>query len=242
MQQAPWVIGAPTIQLDGGGHLEFVLAKQSRKIVKHHAALPFGAMANFMSRLRQQEGVAAQALVFTILTAARSSETIGMTWREVDRDARLWTVSPARMKIGTEHIVPLSDAARELLDARRLGDVGKDDYVFAGPKGGPLSNMSMLMLLRRMQYEAITVHGFRSAGELTEFERETIEMALDRRTPILEYADQRSAGDLSATRFSITNASPNPASAARITIRTLSKATCGAPLITRAKCLRATSP
>ncbi|MFT3976203.1 MAG: integrase arm-type DNA-binding domain-containing protein [Sphingomonas bacterium] len=165
------------------GHLEFILPKKGKAAVKHHAALPFGAMADFMAKLQRQDGVAAQALAFTILTAARSNETIGMTWREIDRDKRVWKISSSRTKSGTSHMVPLSEAASAVLDARRTGDAQPDDYVFEGPKGGPLSDMSMLMLLRRMQYGAITVHGFRSsfrdwAGELTEFEHETIEMAL----------------------------------------------------------------
>ena len=111
-----------------------------------------------MAKLQRQDGVAAQALAFTILTAARSSETIGMTWREIDRDKRVWKIPSSRTKSGTSHMVTLSEAASAVLDARRTGDAQPDDYVFEGPKGGPLSNMSMLMLLRRMQYGAITVH------------------------------------------------------------------------------------
>jgi len=122
------------------GHLEFILPKKGRAAVKHHAACLSGPWQT-----------------------SRSNETIGMTWREIDRDKRVWKISSSRTKSGTFHMVPLSEAASAVLDARRTGDAQPDDYVFEGPKGGPLSNMSMLMLLRRMQYGAITVHGFRSS-------------------------------------------------------------------------------
>ena len=74
------------------GHLELLLAKQTQVKVKHHAALPFQDMAKFMIELAQRSAPAARALEFTILTAARSGETRGMRWSEVDFDAKIWTV------------------------------------------------------------------------------------------------------------------------------------------------------
>ena len=99
------------------GHLENLLPKK-RKVrrVEHHAALPYAELAAFMAELRQQEGIAARALEFTILTAARTGEVIGARWAEIDFAERLWTIPAERMKAGKEHRVPLSDAAIAILE------------------------------------------------------------------------------------------------------------------------------
>ena len=126
--------------------------------------------------------MAARALEFAILTAARTGEVIGARWNEIDRDAKLWTIPVVRMKSEREHRVPLSPAVLGLLD--RLAETPAGDFVFAGGQAGrPLSNMAMLVLLRRMKRDDLTVHGFRStfrdwAAERTSFQNEVIEMAL----------------------------------------------------------------
>lgn len=164
------------------GHLDHLLPKPTKvRAIKHHPALPHAAIANFMSDLGTRSGVAARALGFTILTAARSGETRWATWAEIDLDATLWTIPAERMKAGKEHRVPLTDAAIEFLGTRR------DDTVLAfeseSKPGRPISDMSMTAVLRRMARNDITVHGFRStfrdwAGETTGFPREVIEAAL----------------------------------------------------------------
>lgn len=133
-----------------------------------------------MRELRSEEGVAARALEFAILTAARTGEVIGAQWDELDFTAKLWTVPAERMKAKREHRVPLSDAAlRAIRSVPREGE-----YVFSGPRPDrPLSNMAMLALLRRMKRDDLTVHGFRSsfrdwAAEVTNFAREVAEAAL----------------------------------------------------------------
>ncbi|HUD91619.1 site-specific integrase, partial [Sphingobium sp.] len=93
------------------GHLELILPRRRKSAPEHLAALPFGSIAAFMRELADRPAPAARALAFTILTAARSGETIGMMWREVNLDQRLWTVPTTRMKAGAEHKVPLSDWA-----------------------------------------------------------------------------------------------------------------------------------
>ena len=165
------------------GHLELLLPRRKRAETKHHAALPFDQVATFMTELRKRQATAARALEFTILTAARSGETIGMTWGEIDLAECVWTIPGERMKAGATHQVPLSDAAIAVLTALKPGDPTADQLVFANDGGRQLSNMAMAMLLRRMGYDGITVHGFRStfrdwAGESTAFGREEIEMAL----------------------------------------------------------------
>ncbi len=164
------------------GHLDHLLPKPTKvRAVKHHPALPHAEIADFIRHLASREGVAARALGFTILTAARSGETRGATWAEIDLDARIWTIPASRMKAGKEHRVPLSTAALGLLGEKRDDD--KLIFVSEAKPGKPISDMSMTAVLRRMERVDITVHGFRStfrdwAGETTGFPREVIEAAL----------------------------------------------------------------
>lgn len=166
------------------GNLDSLLGKRERLTRGHHKAVPIDDMPDFIQQLRGRSAMAALALEFTILTAARTGEVIGATWGEIDRTKKLWRVPAERMKMGKLHEVPLSPRALEVLDAA-VGDrtVKPDDPVFHGPrKSEPLSNMSMAMLMRRMLVDA-TPHGFRSsfrdwAGDRTSFQREIIEHAL----------------------------------------------------------------
>lgn len=167
----------------GRGHLDLLLPKRTKTEVKHNAALPFREIAGFMLELSKRPAMAARALEFTILTAARSGETRGMTWGEISFDQRLWTVPGSRMKAGKTHKVPLSDAALAILHNVKPADAGVEALVFPAQRGGAMSDMALSQLLKRMKRDDITVHGFRStfrdwAGELTQFGREEIEMAL----------------------------------------------------------------
>jgi integrase len=163
------------------GNLDAALPTASKVApVRHHAAVEVKEVAVFMKRLRSQDGFGARALEFAVLTAARSGEVRGATWAEIDLKAALWTVPAARMKAGREHRVPLSKPAIRLL--RSLpGGRRPEDYVFPGMRG-PLSDMSLTAVLRRMGVSA-TAHGFRSTfrdwvSEYTEHSREVAEMAL----------------------------------------------------------------
>lgn len=165
------------------GHLDKLLARPSKVAkVQHHAALPYADVPAFFSALQEQAGVAALALRFCVLTATRSGETLGAKWSEIDEAAAVWTVTGDRTKSGRDHRVPLSDAALAIIAQQRK--IAEGEYVFAGAKRGkPLSNMAMAVLLRRMQRDDLTVHGFRSsfrdwAGECTNFPREVVEAAL----------------------------------------------------------------
>lgn len=164
------------------GHLEHVLPARDR-IAKqnHHAALPYADLPAFMTELRQREGVAAKALEFTILTAARTGETIGATWDEINFSDKTWTVPAGRIKGGREHRVPLSDWALKLL--KSLPTEAGNKFVFIGPRSGGLSNVAMAAVLSRMERTDITVHGFRStfrdwAAERTNYPNHVVEMAL----------------------------------------------------------------
>ncbi len=164
------------------GHLALLLSSQSSVVRGHHAALPYREAQAFFAKLRDRTANAARCLEYTILTAARSSESLGATWAEIDLDAKTWTIPAARMKARKEHVVPLSSGAIEVLEAAMLSKYQITDPVFA-VNGASRSNMAMAMLLRRMDYGHVTTHGFRStfrdwAGDKTTFAREIIEHAL----------------------------------------------------------------
>jgi integrase len=165
------------------GHLDHLLPARSKvRRVRHYPALSYAELPAFMAALRAQEGFAARALEFAILTAARTGEVIGARWDEMNIAGRLWTVSAERMKAGKEHRVPLSDAA--LVIVEQMASIRSCEFVFPGAKANrPLSNMVFLMLLRRMGHGELTVHGFRSTfsdwcSEHTNFPAEVREMAL----------------------------------------------------------------
>ena len=161
------------------GHLANLLPARPKLSRGHHKALPYDEVPALLSALRSHRAVSALALEFTILTAARSGEVLGASWEEIDFKKRAWTIPAHRMKAGREHRVPLSDQAIHILRlAQKLGKT----HVFPGQRGGAMSSMAMLMLLRRMQ-PGITVHGFRSsfrdwAAECTGYSHEVCEMAL----------------------------------------------------------------
>lgn len=167
------------------GHLEHLLPKRKKLYRGHHAALGLAELGAFMAALRERQAMAARALEFTILTAARTGEVLGATWAEFDLYRAVWTVPAERMKLRVEHRVPLSTPALTLLtELARASNAKPDELVFPSViTGGKMSNMAMLMLLRRMTRPELTVHGFRStfrdwAGELTNFPREVAEAAL----------------------------------------------------------------
>jgi integrase len=162
------------------GHLDNILA-QPRKIAPHvhHAALPYPEIGAFMADLQKRDSTSARCLEFLILTAARTGEVIGAKWNEIDLTAKVWTIPASRMKAGKEHRVPLSNHAVAILELQQ--ERCESEYVFPG-RSGPLSNMSLLAMLRTMGY-ALTAHGFRStfrdwAAERTNFPSEVAEMAL----------------------------------------------------------------
>jgi len=152
--------------------------------IKHHKAMAWQEVPGFYADLQIRSAMAAKALMFTCLTGSRTGEVLGARWSEIDLDAALWSVPGERMKTGIAHRVPLSPATLEILTPLRAL---QSEYVFEGQKRNrPLSNMAMLMLLRRMGIEGATVHGFRStfrdwASEAANAPREVAEMSLAHR-------------------------------------------------------------
>ncbi len=163
------------------GHLDKLLAAPGKvSKVKHHAALPISEVGAFMKQLRGLPGTGARALEFAILTAARSGEVRGAAWKEFNLEGKVWTVPAERMKAGREHRVALSAPAVRLLHA--LPRTAGTDLVFPAPRGGPLSDMTLIATMRRMEVDAVP-HGFRStfrdwAAERTNYPRDVAEMAL----------------------------------------------------------------
>lgn len=166
------------------GHLDHLLPKRQVLSRGHHAAMTIDEAPAFLAEVCKRDTVAAWALEFCILTAARSGEVLGATWDEIDVHGRIWIVPRQRMKAGREHRVPLSESALALLERAAALRSDLNPFVFPGQKTGrPLSVMAMEMLLRRMKRDNVTVHGFRStfrdwASERTGFSHEVCEMAL----------------------------------------------------------------
>jgi integrase len=180
-------------------NLKDLLPKRRRLTRGHHPAMRYALVPAFTVRLRERRAPAAIALELTILTAARTNETLEAEWPEFElravpvtaRDHEgkeftvqgpCWTVPPKRMKMGRIHQVPLVPRAVALLEHLHAARRGR--YVFPGQKAGrPLSGMAMEMVLRRMAITDATPHGFRSsfrdwASETTPFPHEVVEMAL----------------------------------------------------------------
>ncbi len=163
-------------------HLDHLLARRQKLTRGHQKALPYSEAPSFVAELRKRQGMAARALEFVILTAARSGEARLATWAEIDLGAAVWTVPAARMKASREHRVPLVDRAIEILREVEPLASGPDSLVFPGTRGKALSDMTLAAVLRRMKVEAVP-HGFRSsfrdwAGDETSFPREVAEAAL----------------------------------------------------------------
>jgi integrase len=133
-----------------------------------------------MDALRERNAVAARALEFTILAAARTVDTLGATWREVNLTTKTWIIPKERMRADTEHKIPLSDRALEIVN--EMAAIEFSDFIFAGVRGG-LSNMAMLRVLARLGRSDLTVSGFRStfrnwATECTAYSNHVVETAL----------------------------------------------------------------
>jgi integrase len=173
------------------GHLKHLLASPDKIApVEHHAALDYRTIGTFMAELREREGVGALALEFTVLTCARTGETLGAMWDEIDLDEKLWIVPAHKIKAGREHRVPLSKAALAVLHKVRNitnmigGAVAESKFVFPNDRTGrQLSENALSSILKRMKYDHVTTHGMRSAfrdwaGEESHFPNDLAELAL----------------------------------------------------------------
>jgi integrase len=150
------------------------------KKVQHFKAIPWKEAGGFYKRLHESDSMGALALQFTLLTAARSGEVRGATWDEIDLKARTWTIAAERMKAQREHVIPLCQDAVDLLE--RMPRLEGAPYVFAGARGGMLTDVAVNKAIRRLSPDA-TVLGLRSTfrdwcAESTNYPNEVAEMAL----------------------------------------------------------------
>ena len=134
-----------------------------------------------MAQLTAREGVAAKALMFAILTAARAGEVLGATWNEIDFENAVWILPPSRMKGRREHRVPLAPQAVELLKAF-IARTKTRTYSLDPRSGAGLSETALAAVMRRVG-RTETVHGLRSsfsdwAHERSAFNNHEIETAL----------------------------------------------------------------
>jgi integrase len=165
------------------GHLGHLLPSPSKvRMVKHHASMPYGEVADFVARLRELNGVGSRALELLVLTGTRTGETLNATWDEFDLNNGTWTIPAERMKGNREHRVPLSESALSVI--QQMLTTRASRYIFPGAKTNhPLSNMTLSATLKRMGHRDITPHGFRStfrtwAAEQTGIQSEVVEAAL----------------------------------------------------------------
>lgn len=159
------------------GHLDQLLSR-GKRLKGHHAAMAYADVPAFLTRLCERRSVSAIALRFLILTGTRSGEVRGARWDEIEGD--LWRIPVERMKAGREHVVPLTGAALAVLAG--VDASVRHGLIFPGQKG-PLTDMALAMVMRKMDVSDATPHGFRSAfrdwaGDCTSFARETMEEAL----------------------------------------------------------------
>jgi len=163
------------------------LPKQPRKSGRFEA-LPYAEVPAFVAKLRERESMGRLALGALVLTASRSGEVRLARWSEIDLDKATWTIPAERMKAGKTHVVPLSPAALRVFRRAAELRMAGTDLVFPGLKRGkPLSDMTLLKILRDMKLDA-TVHGFRSAfrdwcAEETSVAGEVAEAALAHAIP-----------------------------------------------------------
>ena len=149
----------------------------------HFAAMPYENIPAFFTHLHKRASVARLALEFLILCASRSGEVRGAKWAEIDLKNRLWTIPAERMKVGKEHVVPLTGAAIDVLQRARPFYAECSDLIFPGRNVlRPMSDMTLLKILRYAKLP-VTVHGFRSsfrdwAAEQTSYPGEVAEAAL----------------------------------------------------------------
>jgi integrase len=170
------------------------LPRQTRQVT-HLEAMPYKKVPSLMaSLLSLPNSFGRDALKLTILTAVRSNETRFATWGEFDLEAGAWSIPAARMKMKEAHVVPLTAPAVALLSRMRAerialdGKVRGDQFVFTASGATPISDMTILKVLRDMKFATVTVHGFRSsftdwAAECTDVPKEIADKALAHRVP-----------------------------------------------------------
>ncbi len=134
-------------------------------VKNHYEALHYSQVPAAIATVRESNSdlITRLSLEFLVLTAARSSEVRLAKWSEIDLATGTWTIPAERMKARREHRVPLSCRAKEiLLEVQQQGREDSGLIFHGGRKAGPLSNMTHILVLRRLEIPAVP-HGFRSS-------------------------------------------------------------------------------
>lgn len=164
----------------GRGLPRQIKSRENRK------AMPYVALPGFITALRRKPSFGRLALELLILTGVRSQEVRLATWEEFDLEGRLWAIPADHMKRGKAHIVPLSNEALAVLAKANAFRLPGTDVVFPGLAGKPMSDMTLLKVLRDMR-EPFHVHGFRSTftdwAANEGFTDAVVEAALAHKTP-----------------------------------------------------------
>lgn len=129
--------------------------------VRHFATIRVEQLPELLQSIAAYGGgeVTRLAIMFVLHTFVRSNEIRFARWSEFDLDQKLWRIPADRMKMGREHVVPLTPQAIAILEAVRPHEI--DGYVFPGNRG-PMSNNTLIYALYRMGYHSrLTVHGLR---------------------------------------------------------------------------------
>lgn len=136
---------------------------------KHQAAITPEELPGLLRAIDGYEALGDRltrlALRLLALTFVRTGELIGAQWEEFDLDSAVWIIPAERMKMKTEHVVPLARQTVEILQEER--DIGGGSrYVFPGRNPDkPISNNTMLFALYRLGYKGrMTGYGFRSVA------------------------------------------------------------------------------
>ena len=164
------------------GNLDKVLPPPKKIAkVKHHPAADYNDVPKIMEALRAKDSLSAYNLRFTILTAARSGESRGALWSEIDIPNKVWTIPAKRMKAEREHKVPLCDEAIEILAMMKKWNVENSEFVFSSRKNS-ISDTAVNKTLHLINPN-IAVHGFRSSfrvwgAETTSTPSAVLELAL----------------------------------------------------------------
>jgi integrase len=157
-------------------------------VKKHQAAVRPEDFPNLLRAIAGYEQIGDKqtrlALELLALTFTRTNELIGAIWSEFDLDAGIWIVPADRMKMKTEHLVPLSTQAIAILG--ELKEIGSGSrFVFPGRnRDKPISNNTLLFALYRLGYKSrMTGHGFRAVAstmlnEMGQFRADVIERQL----------------------------------------------------------------
>ncbi|MGN6728225.1 MAG: tyrosine-type recombinase/integrase [Rhodanobacteraceae bacterium] len=146
------------------------------------AALPYADAPAFVAELRKRGHLSTTALEFQILTAVRPGEASGARWEEMDLDAARWTIPGGRMKMGEEHVVPLSSRAVALLRALPRTQQSGGFVFFGFKKGQPMTTAAPMKWVKELR-PGLTAHGFRSTfrtwcAEIERCPRDIAEAAL----------------------------------------------------------------